>query len=270
MTNIKSVTIRDGITFGESVPFVLISGPCVIESEEHTFHMAREIKKITSKLGIPFIFKASFDKANRTRLQNYRGVSIEEASRIFSRIRTELDIPVTTDIHEPWQADVLKDSIDLIQIPAFLCRQTDLLVASAKTNLPVNIKKAQFVNGVDMERAVNKVVLSGNDNVLLTERGNTFGYGDYVVDMRNLVTMRDYAPIIFDATHSVQKGCSGGSSGSNRHFIEPLAKAAAAVGVDGLFLEVHDDPDNALSDGTSSIKLSELEVMLNNICKVIG
>jgi 2-dehydro-3-deoxyphosphooctonate aldolase (KDO 8-P synthase) len=270
MTKIKSVTIRDGITFGESAPFVLISGPCVIESEEHTFHMAREIKKITSKLGIPFIFKASFDKANRTRLQNYRGVSIEEASRIFSRIRTELDIPVTTDIHEPWQADVLKDSIDLIQIPAFLCRQTDLLVASAKTNLPINIKKAQFVNGVDMERAVNKVVLSGNDNVLLTERGNTFGYGDYVVDMRNLVTMRYYTPVIFDATHSVQKGCSGGSSGSNRHFIEPLAKAAVAVGVDGLFLEVHDDPDNALSDGTSSIKLSDLEVMLNNICKVIG
>jgi 2-dehydro-3-deoxyphosphooctonate aldolase (KDO 8-P synthase) len=269
MKKIKSVTIRDGITFGESLPFVLISGPCVIESEEHTLHMARELKRITSKLGIPFIFKASFDKANRTRLQNYRGVSIEEASRIFNKIRTELDIPVTTDIHEPWQADVLKDSIDLIQIPAFLCRQTDLLVASAKTNLPVNIKKAQFVNGLDMERVVDKVVSSDNNKVVLTERGNTFGYGDYVVDMRNLVTMREYAPVIFDATHAVQKGCSGGSSGSNKHFIEPLAKAAAAVGVDGMFLEVHDDPDNALSDGTSSIKLSDFETMLNNICKVI-
>ena len=269
MKKIKSVTIRDGITFGESLPFVLISGPCVIESEEHALHMARELKRITSKLGIPFIFKASFDKANRTRLQNYRGVSIEDASRIFSRIRTELDIPVTTDIHEPWQADVLKDSIDLIQIPAFLCRQTDLLVASAKTNLPVNIKKAQLINGLDMERVVDKVVLSENNKVVLTERGNTFGYGDYVVDMRNLVTMREYAPVIFDATHSVQKGCSGGSSGSNKHFIEPLAKAAVAVGVDGMFLEVHDDPDNALSDGTSSIKLSDFETMLNNICKVI-
>jgi 2-dehydro-3-deoxyphosphooctonate aldolase (KDO 8-P synthase) len=269
MKKIKSVTIRDGITFGESLPFVLISGPCVIESEEHTLHMARELKRITSKLGIPFIFKASFDKANRTRLQNYRGVSIEEASHIFNKIRTELDIPVTTDIHEPWQADVLKNSIDLIQIPAFLCRQTDLLVASAKTNLPVNIKKAQFVNGLDMERVVDKVVSSDNNKVVLTERGNTFGYGDYVVDMRNLVTMREYAPVIFDATHSVQKGCSGGSSGSNKHFIEPLAKAAVAVGVDGMFLEVHDDPDNALSDGTSSIKLSDFETMLNNICKVI-
>lgn len=267
---IDSVKIKDGIVIGKSTPFVLISGPCVIESVEHTFHMASEIKKITNRLGIPYIFKASFDKANRTRLENYRGVSIDVAVEVFTKIRNELKIPITTDIHEPWQADVLKDYIDLIQIPAFLCRQTDLLVAAAKTGLPVNIKKAQFVNGVDMERAVNKVIQSGNDNVVLTERGNTFGYGDYVVDMRNLVTMRDYTPVIFDATHSVQKGCSGGSSGSNRHFIEPLSKAAVAVGVDGLFLETHDDPTNALSDGTSSIPLNQLEEMLNNICKVIG
>ena len=250
--------------------FFIMAGPNVIENEEHVMYMARQLRDFFASYNVEFIFKTSFDKANRSSLSSYRGVGIKEGMRILSRVKEELGVNIVTDIHEPWQADVLKDSIDLIQIPAFLCRQTDLLVASAKTNLPVNIKKAQFVNGVDMERAVNKVVLSGNDNVVLTERGNTFGYGDYVVDMRNLVTMRDYAPVIFDATHSVQKGCSGGSSGSNRHFIEPLAKAAAAVGVDGLFLEVHDDPNNALSDGTSSIKLSELEVMLNNICKVIG
>ena len=232
--------------------------------------MAEQIKKITDKLNIPFIFKASFDKANRTKLENYRGVPIEEAIKIFSKIRNELNIPVTTDIHEPWQADALKNCIDLIQIPAFLCRQTDLLVAAAKTGLPVNIKKAQFVNGVDMERAVNKVVMSDNNNVILTERGNTFGYGDYIVDMRNLLIMKNYAPVIFDATHSVQKGCSGGSSGSNKHFVEPLAKAAAAIGIDGLFLEVHNNPDNALSDGTSSITLNNLENVLNNICKVIN
>ena len=232
--------------------------------------MAEQIKKITDKLNIPFIFKASFDKANRTKLENYRGVPIEEAIKIFSKIRNELNIPVTTDIHEPWQADALKNCIDLIQIPAFLCRQTDLLVAAAKTGLPVNIKKAQFVNGVDMERAVNKVVMSDNNNVILTERGNTFGYGDYIVDMRNLLIMKNYAPVIFDATHSVQKGCSGGSSGSNKHFVEPLAKAAAAIGIDGLFLEVHNNPDNALSDGTSSITLNNLENDLNNICKVIN
>jgi len=267
---ITSVKIKDNIIFGKSTPFVLISGPCVIENAEHTFFMAEQIKRIANKLNIPFIFKASFDKANRTKLENYRGVSIEEAIRIFTKIRNELNIPVTTDIHEPWQADTLKNCIDLIQIPAFLCRQTDLLVAAAKTGLPVNIKKAQFVNGVDMERAVNKVIMSDNNNVILTERGNTFGYGDYIVDMRNLLIMKQYAPVIFDATHSVQKGCSGGSSGSNKHFVEPLAKAAAAIGIDGLFLEVHNNPDNALSDGTSSITLDNLENVLNNICKVIN
>ena len=263
------VTLNKNITFGNSSPFVLISGPCVIESESHCLFMAHEIKKITDKLNIPFIFKASFDKANRTALKNYRGVSIDEAVKIFSRIKSEVGVPITTDIHESWQADYLKNVIDIIQIPAFLCRQTDLLVAAAKTGLPVNIKKAQFVEGKDMEKAVLKVRLSGNDNVLLTERGNIFGYGDYVVDMRNLITMRNYAPVIFDATHSVQKGCSGGSQGSNRHFVEPLAKAAAAVGIDGLFLETHNDPDTALSDGTSSIKLSDLESTLQNICKII-
>lgn len=266
---IEKVVVSEDVVIGESTPFVLISGPCVIESEEHTIHMAKEIKKIADRLGIPYIFKASFDKANRTKLENYRGVSIEDAVRIFDRIKNELNIPVTTDIHEAWQADVLKDSIDLIQIPAFLCRQTDLLVASAKTNVPVNIKKAQFVNGKDMERVVDKVVKSGNDNVVLTERGNIFGYGDYVVDMRNLVIMNEFAPVIFDATHSVQKGCSGGSGGSFKEFIEPLAKAALAVGIDGLFLEVHDDPENALSDGTSSLDLKDLEEFLINVCKVL-
>jgi len=267
---VRNVKIQNNVVFGKSKPFILISGPCVIESEYHSLHMAERIKEISNRLDIPFIFKASFDKANRTALTNYRGVHIDTAVKIFNKIKSEIDVPITTDIHEPWQADILKESIDLIQIPAFLCRQTDLLVAAAKTNLPVNVKKAQFVNGIDMEKVTEKVRLSGNNNVILTERGNIFGYGDYVVDMRNLLIMKNFAPVVFDATHSVQKGCSGGSQGSTKHYIEPLAKAAAAVGIDGLFLEVHDDPNNALSDGTSSIKLSDLESMLYNICTVIN
>lgn len=259
---INKVKITEEVTIGTESPVVLISGPCAIESLDHCLFMADSIKKICEKMSIPYIFKASFDKANRTKLTNYRGLPIEEAASIFKKIRKDLGVPVITDFHEPWQAEILADCVDILQIPAFLCRQTDMLVAAAKTGLAVNIKKGQFVSGYDTDRMVNKVSDSGNSKVFLTERGNTFGYGDYVVDYRNLVVMRDYTPVVFDVGHSLQKGCSGGSSGSNMHFAEPLMRAALAVGVDGIFMECHDNPDKALSDGTSSVKLSNLEEML--------
>lgn len=265
-----TVKISEDVVFGKSKPFVLISGPCVIESESHCLFMAEKIKNICCDLNIPYIFKSSFDKANRTALNHYRGTSLNNANKIFQKIKQELDVPITTDFHEVWQANELKGSVDLLQIPAFLCRQTDLLIAAAKTKLPVNIKKAQFVSGYDMEKAVNKVKLSANNKILLTERGNVNGYGDFIVDMRNLVIMKDFAPVIFDATHSVQKGCSGGSQGSNIKFIEPLCKAAAAIGVSGLFLESHDNPQEALSDGSSSIKLSNLKDTLSSILDLIS
>ena len=265
-----NIKINKNISIGKNSPLVLIAGPCVIENESHPIFMAEKIKVICEKLKIPFIFKTSFDKANRTALSHYRGVDIDTAVKIFEKIKKEFDIPVTTDFHESWQADLLKDSVDILQIPAFLSRQTDMLVSAANTGLPINIKKGQFLSGENMERAVEKVRLSGNDNVILTERGNIYGYGDAIVDIRNIIIMKKFAPVIFDATHSVQKGCIGGSKGSNIQFIEPLAKAAMAVGVDGLFIETHDNPDRALSDGTSSIKLSNLEHTLEEILKING
>lgn len=259
---IRSVQVNNEITIGRNHPIALVSGPCVIESLDHCLLMASKIKDICHELSIPYVFKASFDKANRTRLTNYRGLSVQDAVPVFRKIKEELDVPIVTDFHESWQAEVLAECVDILQIPAFLCRQTDMLVAAAKTGLTVNIKKGQFVSGNDTDRMVNKSTSTGNKKVLLTERGNTFGYGDYVVDYRNLVIMRDFAPTIFDVGHSLQKGCSGGSSGSNLHFAEPLMRAALAVGVDGIFMEVHDNPEKALSDGTSSIKLSDLSNIL--------
>ena len=244
-------------------PF-LISGPCVIESEDHCMFMAENIKNIADKLGIEYIFKASFDKANRTALTNYRGLGLDKSLKIFARSRDELKIPVLTDFHESWQARSLQDCVDVLQIPSFLSRQTDLLVAAAETGKIVNIKKAQFVSGHDTKKMVDKCIDSGNGSVFLTERGNTFGYGDYIVDFRNLVVMSEYAPVIFDVGHSLQNGCSGGSSGSKIQFAEPYLRAALAIGVNGIFMEVHDDPENALSDGTTSIKLSSLYELLNS------
>ena len=244
----------------------LISGPCVLESVEHAIFMAKEIKSRCDDLDIQHIFKASWDKANRTALDHYRGYPLDEAIDMFREIKSEVDVPILTDFHESWQAEKLKDVVDVLQIPAFLCRQTDMLVEAAKTGLPVNVKKGQFISAEDTERVVGKV---GDADVWLTERGNIFGYGNYIVDMRNLVIMKRYAPVIFDATHSVQQGAKGGSSGSQKEFIEPLAKAAIAVGVDGLFMEVHDNPDKALSDGTSSLGLKDLTPILKKL-KEIG
>jgi len=218
-------------------------------------------------LDIQYIFKASWDKANRTELKSYRGYKLDLAVNMFQEIKNGADVSITTDFHESWQAEKLKDVVDVLQIPAFLCRQTDMLVCAAKTGLPINVKKGQFISAEDTEKIVDKV--KGSD-VWLTERGNIFGYGSYVVDMRNLVIMKRFAPVIFDATHSVQQGAKGGSSGSQREFIEPLAKAAVAVGVDGLFMEVHDNPDKALSDGTSSLDLKDLTPLLKKLKILYG
>lgn len=250
--------------------FQLIAGPCVIESEEMVLSIAGQMKEITEKLGIPYTFKASFDKANRTSLSSFRGPGIDEGLQILKNVKDIFGLPVCTDIHEPWQAAPAAEVADILQIPAFLCRQTDLLVAAAKTGRCVNIKKAQFLAPWDMKNCVEKVRQSGNENVMLCERGTSFGYNTLVVDMTGLRVMKEFGvPIIFDATHSVQKpGGNGTSTGGNREFVEYLAKAAIAVGVDGLFMETHPDPDTAKSDGPNMVPLGEMEVLLRKLIRV--
>ena len=250
--------------------FSLIAGPCVIESEEMVLSIAKQMKEITDKLGIPYTFKASFDKANRTSISGFRGPGIEEGLRILQKVKDTYNLPICTDIHEPWQAEKAAAVCDILQIPAFLCRQTDLLVAAAKTGKCINIKKAQFLAPWDMKNCVEKVRQSGNDNVMLCERGTTFGYNTLVVDMTGLRVMKDMGvPVIFDATHSVQKpGGNGTSTGGNRQYVEYLAKAAVSVGVDGLFMETHPDPDNAKSDGPNMVPLGEMEELLKKLQRV--
>lgn len=250
--------------------FQLIAGPCVIESEEQVMFIASEMKKITEELGIPYVFKASFDKANRTSVNGFRGPGIDEGLVILKKVKDELGLKICTDIHEAWQAEPVSKVADIIQIPAFLCRQTDLLVAAAKTGKCVNIKKAQFLAAWDMKNCVEKVRAFGNDNVMLCERGTSFGYNTLVVDMTGLRVMKDFGvPVIFDATHSVQKpGGNGTSTGGNRQYVEYLAKAALAVGVDGLFMETHPDPDNAKSDGPNMVVLSEMKPLLEKLIRV--
>lgn len=250
--------------------FHLIAGPCVIESEEMILSIAAQMKEITEELGIPYTFKASFDKANRTSINSFRGPGIEEGLYILQKVKDIYNLPVCTDIHEPWQAEKAAQVCDILQIPAFLCRQTDLLVAAAKTGKCINIKKAQFLAPWDMMNCVEKVQQSGNNNVMLCERGSTFGYNTLVVDMTGLRVMKDMGvPVIFDATHSVQKpGGNGTSTGGNRQYVEYLAKAAIAVGVDGLFMETHPDPNNAKSDGPNMVPLGEMKAMLMKLQKV--
>ena len=250
--------------------FSLIAGPCVIESEEMVLSIAEQMKDITDKLGIPYTFKASFDKANRTSISGFRGPGIEEGLRILQKVKDTYNLPICTDIHEPWQAEKVAEVCDILQIPAFLCRQTDLLVAAAKTGKCINIKKAQFLAPWDMKNCVEKVRQSGNNNVMLCERGTTFGYNTLVVDMTGLRVMKDMGvPVIFDATHSVQKpGGNGTSTGGNRQYVEYLAKAAVSVGVDGLFMETHPDPDNAKSDGPNMVPLGEMEELLKKLQRV--
>lgn len=250
--------------------FKLIAGPCAIESEEMAMDIAEKMKAITDKLGIDYTFKGSFDKANRTSIHSKRGLGIDEGLRILQKVRNTYNIPVATDIHESWQAEPVGKVVDIVQIPAFLCRQTDLLVAAAKTGKCINIKKAQFLAPWDMKNCLQKVVESGNSNVMLCERGTRFGYNTLVVDMTGLIEMKKFGyPVIFDATHSVQKpGGKGDATGGNREYVEYLAKAAIAVGVDGLFMETHQNPDEAWSDGPNMVKLDDMEELLTKLVKV--
>lgn len=250
--------------------FKLIAGPCAIESEEMAMDIAEKMKAMTDKLGIDYTFKGSFDKANRTSIHSKRGLGIDEGLRILQKVKNTYNIPVATDIHESWQAEPVGKVVDIVQIPAFLCRQTDLLVAAAKTGKCINIKKAQFLAPWDMKNCLQKVVESGNSNVMLCERGTSFGYNTLVVDMTGLIEMKKFGyPVIFDATHSVQKtGGKGDATGGNREYVEYLAKAAIAVGVDGLFMETHQNPDEAWSDGPNMVKLDDMEELLTKLVKV--
>ena len=254
------------IKIGDNLPFVLIAGPCVVESEELIFFTAKKISEITSKHNIPFIFKSSFKKANRTNLNSFSGLGDEKAISVLKKVRDEFNIPVLTDVHTESDIEKVKDAVDVIQIPAFLCRQTELLLAAGESGLAVNIKKGQFLAPEDMKHAADKVASTGNKKILLTERGTTFGYHNLVVDMRSLVIMRELGyPVVMDATHSVQLPSKDNVSGGQPKFIKPLARAAAAVGIDALFLEVHPEPSKALSDAASQLPLSELEELLIEI-----
>lgn len=254
----------------ESKNFTLIAGPCVIENEENVMFIAKKMKEITERLGINYYFKASFDKANRTSITSYRGPGIEKGLEILKKVKDELGLKIATDIHEPWQAEKAAEVVDIIQIPAFLCRQTDLLIAAAKTGKLINVKKAQFLAPWDMKNVIGKLEDSGNDNIMLCERGSCFGYNNLVVDMTGLIEMKKFGyPIVFDATHSVQKpGGKGNATGGNREYVEYLAKAAAAIDVDAFFMEVHPDPDNALSDGPNMVRLDEIEELLEKIIRI--
>lgn len=248
----------------------LIAGPCVIESEEHTLKMAEAISSVCRSLNVSYVFKASFDKANRTSLKSYRGPGMKEGLRILDEVKRKVGVPVLTDVHEASQVAAVGEVVDILQIPAFLCRQTDLLVAAAKTGRAVNIKKGQFVAPQDMRHAVTKVRESGNENVSLTERGSSFGYNNLVVDMRSLAIMREYAPVVFDATHSVQlpSAGEGAQSGGQPQFIPVLSRAAVAAGIDGLFMEVHDNPAQAKSDGANALHLNKLADVLTELLAV--
>ena len=247
----------------------LIAGPCVIESEAHVRTMADALQRITADLGVPFIFKASYDKANRTSVKSFRGPGLLEGTRILGRLARETGLPVLTDVHEPAHCEVAAAAVDVLQIPAFLCRQTDLLVAAGKTGRAVNIKKGQFVAPWDMTHPVEKLRPTGNERIFLTERGATFGYNNLVVDYRSLPVMRKLAPVVFDGTHSVQQpSAANGVSGGQPEFIPLLARAAVAAGVDGLFLEVHNDPANAKSDGANALDLKLLKPLLENLLAI--
>ena len=250
--------------------FKLIAGPCVIESEENVMLIAKKIKGIAERFDLDYYFKASFDKANRTSITSYRGPGINDGLRILQKVKDVYGLNNCTDIHEPWQAEKAAEVADILQIPAFLCRQTDLLVAAAKTGKMINVKKAQFLAPWDMGNVVRKLEESGNNNIMLCERGSTYGYNTLVVDMTGILEMKKFGyPVVFDATHSVQKpGGKGTATGGNRDYVEPLAKAAIAAGADALFFEIHPDPDNALSDDPNMVKLDEFEGLLERVIKV--
>ena len=266
----KATVTVGSVSFSNDTPFALIAGPCQMESRVHAFDMAGALKAICDRLGIGLIYKTSYDKANRTSLSGKRGIGLEKAMQVFADLKAEFDLPVLTDVHEAGQCADVGAVVDVLQIPAFLCRQTDLLVAAAETGRVVNVKKGQFLAPWDMKNVVDKLTGSGNASILLTERGASFGYNTLVVDMRSLPTMAALgAPVIFDATHSVQQpGGQGGSTGGQREFVEPLAKAALATGIAGLFIETHQDPDNAPSDGPNMIPLDQMEALLTRLMAI--
>ncbi len=273
MTNISVAIDTPGgtpLVVGSGQPLLLIGGPCALESEELARTVAGTMREICAKLGITYVFKASFDKANRTSLTSYRGPGLIDGLATLAKIRRELQVPIISDIHDLSQVAAAAEVLDILQIPAFLCRQTDLLIAAAKTGKPVNVKKGQFVSPWDMQNAVTKIRGAGGTKIMLVERGACFGYNNLVVDMRSLPVMRSFGcPVIFDATHSVQlPGGAGGSSGGQREFIGPLARAAVAVGIDGLFMEIHPNPEKALCDGPNSIPLYQMEELLGQILKI--
>ncbi len=251
-------------------PFTLIAGPCQLENEEHALKISTELKKITSSLGINLIYKTSFDKANRTSLKGKRGMGLEKSLPIFDKIREEIGIPVLTDVHTAEQCLIVAKHVDVLQIPAFLCRQTDLLIAAAKTGKIINVKKGQFLAPWDMANVIKKIEESGNNNILITERGASFGYNTLVSDMRALPIMSKFGfPIVFDATHSVQQpGGMGEKSGGQREFVPYLARAAIAVGVGAIFMETHEDPDNAPSDGPNMVPLNEVKALLKKLTEI--
>jgi len=267
----KNKTIRcNGVEISNKNKILLISGPCQLETEQHAMDMAGKIKEITDKFKIGFIYKTSFDKANRTSLKGKRGAGLEKSLPVFDKIKKELGVPVLTDVHNEQQCKIVSEHVDVIQIPAFLCRQTDLLIAAAKTNKIINVKKGQFLAPWDMVNVTKKISETGNDNILVTERGASFGYNTLVSDMRSLPIMaKNGYPIIFDGTHSVQQpGGLGEKSGGQREFVEYLTRAAVAVGVAGVFLETHQDPDNAPSDGPNMVPLNKLENLIHQIVEI--
>ena len=266
----RRVEITRDLAVGDGAPLAFIAGPCVIESETHALRMARALSKIARERGIPYVFKSSFDKANRSSMESFRGPGLKEGLRILKAVKSEVGVPVLADIHEPGQAEEAAGVLDVIQIPAFLCRQTDLLVAAGRTGQPVNIKKGQFLSPWEMRHAIDKVRSAGNEKVMVTERGTTFGYQNLVVDFRSLAVMRGFGyPVIMDATHSVQHpGGLGDRSGGDAEFIPVLARAASAVGIDALFCEVHDDPKAAKSDGPNSLPLDALDRLLRQVAAI--
>ncbi len=265
MTAAAPIVQAGEVRFGNALPFSLIAGPCQMESRDHAFEMASALKEMTGRLGIGLVYKSSFDKANRTSASSARGIGLSAALDVFAQIKERFGLPVTTDVHEVEQCAPVAEIVDILQIPAFLCRQTDLLVAAAKTGRVVNVKKGQFLAPWDMANVANKITGAGNPNVMVCERGASFGYNTLVSDMRALPIMAETtgAPVIFDATHSVQQpGGKGTSSGGDRRFVPVLARAAIAVGVAGLFIETHEDPDNAPSDGPNMVPLKDMPALL--------
>jgi len=263
----NSVVAVAKVRFGNALPLALIAGPCVLESRAHAFEMASALKDIAARRGVGFVYKTSFDKANRTSRNSARGIGLDKALAIFAELREKLGVPVLTDVHEPGQCAAVAEVVDVLQIPAFLCRQTDLLIAAAKTGRAINVKKGQFLAPWDVANVVEKITGAGNRNVLVTERGVSFGYNTLVSDMRALpVLAKIGAPVIFDATHSVQQpGGKGATSGGERSFVPVLARAAVAVGVAGIFIETHQDPDKAPSDGPNMIPLKDMEPLLERL-----